>query len=129
MFKLYIFSRHSRSEGDLVTFRNFVKLIVAQDDLEAMIMDPHWRSIHETCNPCTIPYDFIGQFERLPEDEPFLLRWLGADRALSRLPADKLRNGAAHVTRRYFSELDAALKLSFFAKYFLDYVSFDYEFW
>ncbi|XP_047497314.1 carbohydrate sulfotransferase 11-like [Penaeus chinensis] len=120
--------RHNGNEEDLVTFRNFVKLIVAQDDHEAMIMDPHWRSIHETCNPCAIPYDFIGQFERLPEDEPFLLRWLGPDRALPRLPTDKYRNGAAQVTRCYFSNLDAALKLSFFAKYFLDYVSFDYEF-
>ncbi|XP_069988515.1 carbohydrate sulfotransferase 11-like isoform X2 [Penaeus vannamei] len=127
--KFGLSSRHRRSLEDLVTFKNFVKLILAQDDDEMIIMDPHWRSIHEMCNPCAIAYDFIGQFEHLPDDAPFLLRWLGVGRALRRLPADEFRNGAAQVTHRYFSDLDAALKLSFFAKYFLDYVSFDYDFW
>ncbi|XP_042886523.1 carbohydrate sulfotransferase 9-like [Penaeus japonicus] len=119
---------YSGSPEDFVTFKNFVRLILAQGEHENMIMDPHWRSIHETCNPCAIAYDFIGEFEHLPEDAPYLLRWLGMDRSQRHLPEDDFRNGAARVTQRYFPGLDPSLKISFFTKYFLDYVSFDYDF-
>ncbi|KAK8739096.1 hypothetical protein OTU49_003475, partial [Cherax quadricarinatus] len=56
------------SPGDLVSFVDFVRFIVEQDNEELVQLDPHWRSIHQLCNPCAIEYDFIGKFERLRED-------------------------------------------------------------
>ncbi|XP_071502869.1 carbohydrate sulfotransferase 14-like [Diadema antillarum] len=53
-----------------ITFEEFLRFLV---DSDTRRMDPHWRPMHELCQPCAIKYDFIGSFEQLSEDASLVL--------------------------------------------------------
>lgn len=60
-------------EGDdqsRITFEEFLRFLVDSDTRK---MDPHWRPMHELCQPCSMKYDFIGSFEQLSEDATLVL--------------------------------------------------------
>ncbi|XP_069947891.1 carbohydrate sulfotransferase 14-like [Cherax quadricarinatus] len=113
------------SPGDLVSFVDFVRFIVEQDNEELVQLDPHWRSIHQLCNPCAIEYDFIGKFERLREDSTSVLRWLGSEGEML-LPQEMYPTSASNFTAHYLGLLHTDLKQAFLVKYLIDYISFDY---
>ncbi|XP_069160993.1 carbohydrate sulfotransferase 11-like [Procambarus clarkii] len=114
--------------ADSVSFTNFVRFIVAQGDDEMVLGDAHWISYHQLCNPCTIEYDFIGKFEHVREDTAFALRWLGAGAEMEMLPEAMHPTAATNHTPHYLALLSTSQRKAFLAKYFLDFISFDYSF-
>ncbi|XP_071530372.1 carbohydrate sulfotransferase 11-like [Panulirus ornatus] len=113
---------------EVVGFPEFVKFIVEQDDEDIIPWDSHWRSVHQLCNPCGIEYDFIGKFENLPDDADYVLRWLGVEDLVGNFPATQKSKAEADVAFQYLKELSSSIKMSFLAKYRLDFLSFHYEF-
>ncbi|XP_064098703.1 carbohydrate sulfotransferase 11-like [Macrobrachium nipponense] len=113
-----------------VTFEAFVKFVISQNEdaeEDRITLDPHWRSIHTLCNPCDIDYDFIGKFEHLTEDSRYLFKWLRIEDLVTALPPPVRSVNATPLVREYRDRLSFPLRLAFFRKYILDYLSFDYQ--
>ncbi|XP_063970576.1 carbohydrate sulfotransferase 14-like isoform X1 [Lytechinus pictus] len=58
------------SDQSMITFEEFLRFLV---DSDYRRMDPHWRPMHELCQPCAMKYDFIGSFEQLSEDATLVI--------------------------------------------------------
>lgn len=58
------------SDQSMITFEEFLRFLV---DSDTRRMDPHWRPMHELCQPCAMKYDFIGSFEQLSEDAALII--------------------------------------------------------
>ena len=69
--------RYNASDHDRPTFDEFTSYIDAIPDTS--IWDMHWRPAHETCYPCAINYDYVGNFETVKEDADYILRKLHLD--------------------------------------------------
>lgn len=89
---------------------------------------PYLPCIPQLCNPCGIEYDFIGKFENLPDDADYVLRWLGVEDLVGNFPTTQKSKAEADVAFQYLKELSSSIKMSFLAKYRLDFLSFHYEF-
>ncbi|XP_073422818.1 carbohydrate sulfotransferase 14 [Dendrobates tinctorius] len=63
------------SKGDDVTFSEFLRYLLDEDEEK---MNEHWMPIYQLCQPCAVPYDFIGTYERLREDANRVLDAIGA---------------------------------------------------
>ncbi|KAK7078376.1 hypothetical protein SK128_019850 [Halocaridina rubra] len=111
-----------------VSFPDLVRFIISQDVDERIVLDPHWLSIHELCNPCAIRYDFIGKFEHLKEDVKAALTWLEVDQEVSSLPPPVRSVNTSRVASQYLEQLPRSMRLSLLNKYLMDYLTFDYEF-
>ncbi|XP_061593991.1 carbohydrate sulfotransferase 14 [Cololabis saira] len=61
--------------GDDVTFAEFVRYLLDED---ADRMNEHWMPMYNLCQPCAIPYDFIGSYEHLENDADYVLQRIGA---------------------------------------------------
>ncbi|XP_047442696.1 carbohydrate sulfotransferase 14 [Mugil cephalus] len=61
--------------GDDVTFAEFVRYLLDED---AERMNEHWMPVYNLCQPCAVPYDFIGSYENLERDAEFVLERIGA---------------------------------------------------
>ncbi|KAK4314056.1 hypothetical protein Pmani_014646 [Petrolisthes manimaculis] len=114
-----------------LTFQDFVSYIVQQGEQEEVLLDPHWRSLYQMCNPCVIKYDFIGKFECLVEDISYAFKMMKEDDDeeidddfpfSSRAPATT--QSLAHT---YLSQLTPHQRLDILSKYLLDYLIFDYS--
>ena len=53
-----------------VTFSDFLTYITKTT---GQLADTHWRSYDEGCQPCSVPYDFIGRFETLNPDSSYVM--------------------------------------------------------
>ena len=62
--------------------------------------DEHWRSYGPICHPCDIEYDFIGHFEDMPEEAPYILRQTGMDRAVT-FPPFLTHNTTSQLLKSY----------------------------
>ncbi|KAG7176269.1 carbohydrate sulfotransferase 9-like [Homarus americanus] len=112
--------------GELVSFEDFVRFVADQGEDEPVEMDPHWRSLHQMCNPCTIEYGFIGKFENLREDSSYAIQWMGA--GMDNLPRALYFTSSSLYAPGYLALLNTHLRQAFLHKYLLDYISFDYPF-
>ncbi|XP_075047847.1 carbohydrate sulfotransferase 14-like [Mixophyes fleayi] len=63
------------SKGDDVTFSEFLQYLL-DEDVERM--NEHWMPIYNLCQPCAVPYDFIGSYERLWDDANDVLKSIDA---------------------------------------------------
>lgn len=68
------------TDGHDVTFQEFVRYILDENGPE---MNEHWMSVYDICQPCLIPYDFIGSFEFLNLDTKALLEQLNVPKGIS----------------------------------------------
>ncbi|XP_026674533.1 carbohydrate sulfotransferase 9-like isoform X2 [Ceratina calcarata] len=66
------------------TFAEFLRFIA-----EEKYFDEHWAPFVDTCEPCTIEYDYILKFDTFDRDQKFLIQELGLDLYL---PENELRN-------------------------------------
>lgn len=115
------------ANGDDVTFREFARYII---DEAAHKMNEHWMPIYEICQPCVIPYDFVGSFEDLDLDMKTLLHKLNVSRSVSfpkrqmfyHTPLDKTSEHA------FYRNLTTYERKSLHTKYMKDFKCFNYGF-
>jgi hypothetical protein len=68
-------SKQSLQFGHDITFNEFVKYILKQYE-DRQPIDAHFSPMYEKCDPCGLPYDFIGHLETFKQDSEFLVnKW------------------------------------------------------
>ncbi|XP_060588100.1 carbohydrate sulfotransferase 11-like [Ruditapes philippinarum] len=68
-------SKESLKFGHDVTFAEFVQYILKQNDNNERI-NTHFKPMYQKCDPCGLPYDFIGHLETFKQDAEYLFdRW------------------------------------------------------
>ncbi|MCI4378926.1 hypothetical protein PGIGA_G00221960 [Pangasianodon gigas] len=122
-------SKSALRTGSGVTFQEFIRYLL--DVHRPVGMDIHWEPVSQLCSPCLLDYDFIGKFETLEEEANFLLRRTGAPKNLT-FPTFKDRNPEAartstHITRHYFTQLNASDRQRAYDFYYMDYLMFNYS--
>ncbi|KAJ8040383.1 Carbohydrate sulfotransferase 14 [Holothuria leucospilota] len=61
-----------------VTLTEFIRFITDLGDTYVLHdISDHWLPQHIVSHVCEIPYDFIGKYENLELEAPFLLNWVG----------------------------------------------------
>lgn len=63
-------------------FEDFISYLIDTHSIRGKI-DEHWNHYDNLCHPCEIDFDFIGKYETLSEDAPFVLREAGVDHLVS----------------------------------------------
>ena len=66
-------SNMSLAYGHDISFRELIQYLL-QLWKDGKRIDNHFRSMSEQCDPCAMPFDFIGQLETLKQDAEYLLQ-------------------------------------------------------
>ena len=61
----------------LIEFMNYV--VDVGTNIKMTVINDHWLPQHIVSQPCQIKYDFIGHFENLAVEGPYVLKWLNVD--------------------------------------------------
>ncbi|XP_030829019.1 carbohydrate sulfotransferase 14-like isoform X2 [Strongylocentrotus purpuratus] len=88
-------------------------------------LNDHWLPLHVVSNPCQIHYDFIGHYENLAVEGPFVLKWLGVDNLISFPPVHE--SHASNALIREYSEISLSFLKRISAYYSFDYKAFGYH--
>ncbi|XP_060588101.1 carbohydrate sulfotransferase 11-like [Ruditapes philippinarum] len=68
-------SNMSLKFGHDVTFAEFVKYVLLQKD-NNQVINRHFTPMHQKCDPCKFPYDYIGHLETFKDDTEYLFnKW------------------------------------------------------
>ena len=88
-------------------------------------MNQHWRSYEQIC-PCEVDYDFIGYFENLGDEAPYLLKAINVDHYVT-FPEYHASKSKPYLLE-YYSQLtkEEIVKLGKF--YEMDFKLFGYDF-
>ncbi|KAM9293910.1 carbohydrate sulfotransferase 14 [Gastrophryne carolinensis] len=113
------------SKGDDVTFSEFL-LYLLDEDVEKM--NEHWMPIYNLCQPCAMPYDFIGSYEHLQEDANTVLEAIGAPGYIRFPERQAWYKPVNKETLRYFlCNTPRGLIRELLPKYILDFSLFAYQ--
>ncbi|XP_033644339.1 carbohydrate sulfotransferase 14-like [Asterias rubens] len=109
-----------------ITFVEFIKYIT--DLGSGFIINPmtdHWLPQYKLSRPCHVKYDFIGHFENLAVEGPFVLRWLGVDNIVH-FPEYHSSN-AKQQFLKYYKSISPDLMRKLIDYYHVDYRLFGYS--
>lgn len=117
-------------KGDDVTFLEFLKYMLHPSESlkyeSGQSYNEHWEPIHRLCNPCHIPYDYIGIYEDIVEESNVILKDVGAGEI--KYPATKEVN--THETKskmkRYCGEIPLKFIRALGKVYKMDMLLFNY---
>ncbi|CAL8256278.1 unnamed protein product [Merluccius merluccius] len=112
------------SKGDDVTFAEFVRYLLDED---VDRMNEHWMPVYNLCQPCAVPYDFVGSYEHLQRDAERVLRRVGAPDHV-RFPVRQAwyKPVTAATLHYYLCGLPQKLLKDLLPKYILDFSLFTY---
>lgn len=65
-----------------ISFQEFITYLIDVDSKGGRLNE-HWRHYDSLCHPCNINFDFIGRYETLEDDAPFVLHEAGVDQLVS----------------------------------------------
>lgn len=113
------------SKGDDVTFSEFLQYLVDEDEEK---MNEHWMPIYNLCQPCAVPYDFIGSYERLREDANQVLETINAPTYIQFPERQAWYKPVTKETFHYFlCNTPQGLIRELLPKYIMDYSLFAYS--
>ena len=92
-----------RCQRRIPSFEHFLQYIL-RDIEDPTKMDPHWQPYSLLSHPCEFNYNFIGKFETIDEDLPYLLKRLGLSDWNSRA-----QSGATGKSTRHYQQLFTVL--------------------
>ncbi|XP_071808205.1 carbohydrate sulfotransferase 14-like [Asterias amurensis] len=109
-----------------ITFVEFSKYItdLGSGFISNDITD-HWLPQYKLSRPCHVKYDFIGHFENLAVEGPFVLRWLGVDNIVH-FPEYHSSN-AKQQFLKYYKSISPDLMRKLIDYYHVDYRLFGYS--
>lgn len=116
--------KDSNIAGDDVTFDEFVRYLLDED---AERMNEHWMPMYNLCQPCAVPYDFIGSYENLERDADYVLQRVKVPPAV-RFPERQAwyKPITAETLHYYLCSLPQRLLKELLPKYILDFSLFAY---
>ena len=111
-------------DHDRPTFDEFTSYIDAIPDPSTL--DMHWRPAHQTCYPCAINYDYVGNFETVKEDADYILKKLHLDK-MAEFPSFTGSNTSEKLHTHYSQiPLDRIIRLA--EIYRADFDMFGYKY-
>ena len=113
------------TETNNVTFIEFLKFIVTFQS-NYLVRDDHWRQCEHLCFPCTFKYDFIGHFETLVDDVPYMLKKAGIDDRVAFPPYHSSK--AASDLMAFYSQVPREIILKVGEVFKSDFEMFGYPF-
>ncbi|KAM4628537.1 carbohydrate sulfotransferase 14 [Polymixia lowei] len=119
-------AKDASATGDDVTFAEFVRYLL-DEDVERM--NEHWMPVYNLCQPCAVPYDFIGSYEHLERDAEHVLQQIGAPPHV-RFPERQTwyKPVTAETLHYYLCKVPQKLLRELLPKYILDFSLFTYPF-
>ena len=116
------------SSGKGVTFVEFIKYVINEFENQKVV-DNHWDTIHNLCQPCQVKYDYIGKFESLFEDTDNVFKEIGMDETLT---FPDRRSGEQPVKKslllfKMFSQLSSNTLNRLYQIYSADFKAFGYD--
>lgn len=85
-----------------ITFQEFVTYLIDVSSKGGRLNE-HWRHYESLCHPCNINFDFIGHYETLEDDAPFVLHETGVDQFVSFPPVHF--TSTKNDLQRYYSKV------------------------
>ncbi|XP_070382433.1 carbohydrate sulfotransferase 11-like isoform X1 [Dermacentor albipictus] len=107
------------TQKDLITFEEFVDLLLS---IHPSKYDLHWQLYSDRCEPCLVPYDFVGTLE----DVPVMYSALGVTNR-SQLWVNKGPSDTRNVALSYFSRLPRSKVVALYGIYAVDFMMFGYS--
>ncbi|XP_033122992.1 carbohydrate sulfotransferase 11-like isoform X3 [Anneissia japonica] len=109
-----------------ITVSEFIKYVAdLGEDLDIDPLRDHWLPMYRSCDPCKFQPEFIGHFENLEIEGPYLLKWLGVNDYVA-FPEYHSSNAADGLINAYANaEMGLMRKLRAF--YHRDYELFNYS--
>lgn len=104
---------------DLIAFEEFVDLLLS---IRPSNYDLHWQRYSDRCEPCLVPYDFVGTLE----DVPVMYSALGMTNR-SQLWANKGPSDTKNVSLSYFARLPRSKVERLYSIYAVDFMMFGYS--
>lgn len=116
------FKMKEPTSDNTVTFLKFIHYISSI----GFNKDVHWKTYDALCHPCDIRYDFIGDFNDMAEEAPYILRRTGMDKVVT-FPPFRTHNTRSKMLKSYASIPKAKIVqlVKLFEK---DYEMFNYQF-
>ena len=114
-------TKYALETGSGVTFPEFTNYVV-----ETRHLDEHWRPLDSLCYPCGIEYDFIGHYEDLAQDAPYLVKKAGIDDRVT-FPPFRTSSTTAELMH-YFSQISKLRILELAKLYEGDFEMFGFPF-
>ncbi|XP_071786165.1 carbohydrate sulfotransferase 14-like [Asterias amurensis] len=109
-----------------ITFTEFIKYITDRGSgIKMNQLNDHWLPQYKLSRPCHVKYDFIGHFENLAVEGPFVLRWLGIDH-LVQFPEYKSSKAKQRFVE-YYKSISPDLMRKLMDYYHVDYRLFGYS--
>ena len=113
-----------------ITFDEFIQYITELEHRRGRIVmdetNDHWLPMHRVSNACLIKYDFIGHYENLAVEAPYVLRWLGVDHVIQFPDVHTSRASQSLIDEYHKIPLDLLRRL--WKYYQVDYDMFGYSF-
>ncbi len=118
-------SQESLKEAHDVTFPEFVKFVIFQDELNKELND-HWRPIYDECYPQHIKYDYIAKMDTLEMDTRYLLTKFGQDGCFDTIPHYLQSNTSSRLQNEYYNKISKSERQKLYKIYKNDFLLFNY---
>ena len=113
-------TKHALETGSDVSFQEFTDYVV-----KTQHFDEHWSPFDHLCHPCAIHYDFIGHYEDLAQDAPYLVKMAGIDDRVS-FPPFRASHTSTELVH-YYSQISKRRILELAKLYKGDFEMFGYS--
>lgn len=107
---------------DQVTFSKFIFYVSGA----GFNQNRHWNTYDSLCHPCDINYDFIGHFDKMPQEAPFILKRTGMDRVAT-FPDFHTHNTSSMLHEKY-SQVPRARIVKLARAFQKDFKMFNFSF-
>lgn len=106
-----------------ISFEDFLRFVGSESRWQE-----HWERFYKLCHPCVIDYDFIGHFENIEHEAPFVMEASGLSRNTTiSFPAYRPSNTTSKVLHS-FSKIPPNLIAKVAELYKTDFELFGYPF-
>lgn len=107
-----------------IKFKEFITYLIDVNN-KGSRLNEHWHHYDQLCHPCEINFDFIGHYETLEEDAPFVLHEAGVDQLVSFPPVHF--TSTKDNLQRYYSEVSREDVIQLQRIYRRDFEMFGYN--
>lgn len=127
----YITHRYRAKQSNLTSrepsFTEFLQFIAKEKRF-----DEHWVPFIDSCQPCSMNYDYIFKFESLIGEYNYFIREHNLQYYLNYSRSERISTNFQGITddavaEKYFEQVPVALLLSIFNIYQLDFLLFSYS--
>ena len=127
----YITHRYRAKQSNLTSlepsFTEFLQFIAKEKRF-----DEHWIPFFDSCQPCSINYDYIFKFESLANETNFFIAENNLQYYLNYTKIDRRNTSSQGITNdliaeKYFANVPAQLLLNIFKIYKLDFLFYAYK--